>query len=550
MDFKDKEKSSSVAAFEKPAGQFESDDIIEPAQRGHGPLKRQLKNRHVAMISLAGVIGVGIFVNTATALRSGGPIGLVLGFMTMGVVCWSVMISLGEMVSYLPLPGGHIRLAERFGNKALSFAMGWNYWYNWVIILPAELSAAAILIDYWGMRKDAVWITVCLIVVITINMLGAGVYGECEFVFASIKILTLVGLIILGIILDLGGGPSHDRIGFRYWKEPGPFVQYLGIEGAKGRFLGYWSVLTTAAFSFIGTEIVAIAAGEAKNPRRNVPRAIRRVYVRIIFFYFTSVIIISLLVPSNHPLLNFKSKDASASPFVIAIREAGIKGLPGFINACLLTSAWSAASSDLYTSSRALYGMALTGNAPKVFSRTSRNGLPYVSVIFCAAFCGLAYMGVSSGSGKVFGWLANLTSICGMITWTGICFTYLRFYAGLKAQGIDRKTLPYYSMCQPYAAWFGIISTLIICFFSGWTVFLKNSWQTDTFLTNYLPLMLFPVIYIGARFYYKEPLVRPENMDFKSNIAEIEADEAPEDPPKNMLESIWRWLVSLHSLTE
>lgn len=103
-----------------------------------------------------------------------------------------------------------------------------------------------------------------MIVVVTINLLGAGVYGECEFIFASIKILTIVGLIILGIVLDLGGGPTHDRLGFRYWKHPGPFVQYLGLEGAKGRFLGYWSVLTTAAFSFIGTEIVAIAAGEAK----------------------------------------------------------------------------------------------------------------------------------------------------------------------------------------------------------------------------------------------------------------------------------------------
>ena len=154
------------------------------------------------------------------------------------------------------------------------------------------------------------------------------------------------GLIILGIILDLGGGPDGDRIGFRYWENPGPFVQYHGISGAEGRFLGWWAVMTQAAFSFIGTEIVAvrtfttwrerhflkplsqIAAGEAKNPRRNLPKAIRRIYIRILLFYIGGVFIIGLLVPSNDPNLGLGKGTAAASPFVIAIKRAGIKGLP------------------------------------------------------------------------------------------------------------------------------------------------------------------------------------------------------------------------------
>jgi amino acid transporter len=217
------------------------------------------------------------------------------------------MISLGEMVSYLPVPGGHIKLAERFVDPAFSFTMGWNYWYNWTIVLPAELSAAAVLIDFWDKdtKVNSAWVTICLVVVISINFMGAGAYGEAEFVFASIKVLTITGLIILGIILDLGGGPDHDRLGFRYWKHPGPFVQFDGIGGAKGRFLGFWEVLTQAGFSFIGTEIVAIAAGEAKNPRRNIPKAIRRLYIRILLFYIGGVTIIGLLVPSNDPGLGF-----------------------------------------------------------------------------------------------------------------------------------------------------------------------------------------------------------------------------------------------------
>ncbi|KAF8922361.1 amino acid permease [Mucidula mucida] len=538
VDSKQADSTDVESANEFPAAEL----------HGAGTLKRQLKNRHIAMIRC--VIGTGLFLGTATSLRNAGPIGLLLGYITLGTICWSVMVSLGEMVAYLPIPGGHIKLAERFVDPALSFTMGWNYWYNWVIILPAELSASAVLINYWNKSvNNAVWISICMVVVIVINMFGAGVYGEAEFIFASIKVITITGLIILGVVLDLGGGPTHDRIGFRYWKNPGPFVQYNGITGSTGKFLGWWSVMTQAAFSFIGTEIVAIAAGEAKNPRRNLPKAIRRVYIRILLFYIGGTIIIGLLVPSNNEGLDLADGTAASSPFVIAIKNAGIRSLPSVVNAALLTSAWSAASSDLYTSSRALYGLAVSGNAPKVFMRTTRKGLPFVSIIFCSLFSALAYMSVSGGAGKVFGWFANMTSVAGLMTWFGISLTYLRFYAGLKAQRFDRSTMPFASSLQPYAAWYAMISSFIICLFSGWSVFLKGNWDQATFVTNYFPLMLFPVLYIGSKLYYKKSWVKAEDMDFVTNIAEIEAEMYDDPPPKNKLEAFWAWLVSVFVLT-
>jgi len=518
-------------------------------ESGVGPqqqtLQRQLKNRHVAMISIGGVIGTGLFLSTANSLRRGGPVGLLLGFCFVGTICYSVMMCLGEMVSYLPIPGGHIKLAERFVDPAFSFTMGWNYWYNWTIVLPAELSAAAVLIDFWDKNTNvnSAWVSICLVVVVAINFMGAGAYGEAEFVFASIKVLTITGLIILGIILDLGGGPDHDRLGFRYWKHPGPFVQYQGIRGAKGRFLGMWAVLTQAAFSFIGTEIVAIAAGEAKNPRRNLPRAIRRVYIRILLFYIGGVTVIGLLVPSNDPGLALANGTAAASPFVIAIKRSGIKTLPGIINACLLTSAWSAASSDLYTSSRALYGLAIAGNAPAIFKKTLRNGLPVTALVASSCFALLAFMGVHAGSGKVFTWFSNMTAIAGLLTWFGIAYTYIRFYEGMKVQGIDRSTLPFTSSLQPYAAWYAAISCLVICFFSGWSVFLRGHWNTADFVTNYLPLALFPVLYVGARFWTRVPHVKPSEMDFYTGLAEIEASTYDEPPPRNKAEALWQWLM-------
>lgn len=176
--------------------------------------------------------------------------------------------------------------------------------------------------------------------------------------------------------------------------------------------------------------------------------------------------VIGLLVPSNNPRLNLSST-AAGSPFVIAIQNAGIKGLPSVINAALLTSAWSAASSDLYTSSRAVYGLALVGNAPQVLRYTTKKGLPLAAIFVCSAFAFLAYMGANAGSGMVFQWFANISSVAGLMTWFGIFVTYIRFHAGLRAQAIDRRSLPYMSPLNPYAAWYGAISCPLICFVSS-----------------------------------------------------------------------------------
>lgn len=171
--------------------------------------------------------------------------------------------------------------------------------------------------------------------------------------------ITVIGLIITGVIITAGGGPNGEAIGFRFWNQTGGFVQYAGIPGAKGRFLGFFSVLISAAFAFIGTEITAIAAAEAADPRRTVPKAIRTVWVRLILFYIASAFVIGLLVSPSDPSLDLEST-AAKSPFVIAIKNAGISVLPSIINAALLTSAWSAGCADLFMSSRALFALTRT----------------------------------------------------------------------------------------------------------------------------------------------------------------------------------------------
>jgi amino acid transporter len=204
-----------------------------------------------------------------------------------------------------------------------------------------------------------------------------GVYGEAEFLFATIKIVTILSLLIMAVCLDLGGGPSHDRLGFRYWKNPGAMNAYIA-KGATGRFLGVFNTLINAAFAFGGLEQVAVAAGETKNPTRNIPKAIRRVFWRLLLFYCLGSFAVGLLVPSSDSNLLYGSGIAQ-SPWIIAIRRAGIPVLPHIINAVLVTSASSAANADLYTGSRYLYALAVQGQAPRFLLKCTKRGVP----IYC-----------------------------------------------------------------------------------------------------------------------------------------------------------------------
>ncbi|KAG0150850.1 hypothetical protein CROQUDRAFT_72322 [Cronartium quercuum f. sp. fusiforme G11] len=505
-------------------------------------LRRQLKNRHVAMISMGGAIGTGLFIATSTALQHGGPVSLVLGYTFTGVLAWSLMCSLGEMISHLPIVGGHLALADRFFSPSLSFTLGWSYWYLWSIVLPTELSASAILMSFWTSKvSNAVWITIFLFGVAMINLGGAKVYGEMEFWFASIKLLTIVGVIILGIIVDLGG-ITGDRLGFRYWKDPGLFVQYRGIPGAAGRFLGFFSVLINASFAYVGVEMPAIAAAEAKNPRRNLPKAIKRVAARVLVFYVSGTLIISILVSSKDPQLSLAVATGAKSPFVIAIKNAGIKGLPSVINASLLSGAWSAASSDLYIASRSLYGLSITGNAPRFLARTTSKGLPVYCYLIGIGMGTLAFMSASEGqAGKVFGYLANMTSVTGLLTWAGIFVTYIRFHAGTIAQKYDRSQLPYQSPVGPIGAWCGLILCSIIIIFNGVDIFFHDAWDLSTCITCYFPLVAFFVLYFAHRWWTQTGLIEKSYMDFVTGSRDSAEEE--ETPPKNWLEKVWRALV-------
>jgi amino acid transporter len=289
--------------------------------------------------------------------------------------------------------------------------MGWNYAMGWLVVLPLELTAAGITISYWNSGINVgVFITIFLILITAINLAGVRGYGEAEFVFSIIKVIAVVGFIIVGIVIDAGGGPNHIKLGSQYWTDPGAF--------ANG-FKGVCSVFVTAAFSFAGTELVGLAAAECENPRRTLPRATKQVFWRITIFYMVSLSIIGCLVPYNNPqLLNGTSSvDVKASPFVIAIQNAGIKVLPSIMNAVILISVLSVGNSSTYGSTRTLTALAEIGQAPALFAYIDKKGRPLVTLVLALVLGCLAYINIAPVGATVFNWLLALSGLSSFFTW-------------------------------------------------------------------------------------------------------------------------------------
>ncbi|KAI8986293.1 amino acid permease-domain-containing protein [Trametes punicea] len=476
-------------------------------------LPPQLSRKHIGMISVGGVIGTGLFLGSADALRNGGPVGSLLGYAIVGSVVYCLCVSIGEMIAYLsvcsmfsgtsllelltppysPNVGGVVGLADLYVDPALGFSLGWAAWYNWSITLPAEITAAAVVLGYWDATTKlpvAAASGFFLIIATAINCFPSRYYGAVEFYLSCLKVCTIVFIILVGLLVDIGA--SHQgRIGFRYWKEQ-PFApMYFGITGAKGHFLGFWAVIMQAAFSFFGSEVPGIAAGEVIDATRNVPRALRKVWIRITLFYLAGVLCAGLLVPATNPELAGNDKTGRHSPFVIAFNLAGFRVLPDMVNASILISAWSAAASDIYIGSRFLFFLARRGHAPSFLGHlfklnetrathsapeseegtpdasdvgsddnesdygeappSSAHGasledglsedssiakqstyvLPLASVLVSASVGFLTFLSSAAGSANsAFQWLVAVASVASLQSWAAMLFTYIRWYQG------------------------------------------------------------------------------------------------------------------------
>jgi amino acid transporter len=230
-----------------------------------GEVKQGLHQRHIQMIAIAGTIGTGLFLGSGRAIARAGPLGAFLGYSIIGLAVSSVVFAVGEMGALVPLNGGIVRYSEHFFDPALSFANGWNLVYSYLMSIPAEIVAASVLVEFWVTVNNAIWITIFGALMLITALLFVRVYGELEFAFSMLKILLIIGINVMALVITCGGGPNGETIGFRYWRDPGPFVQYLGIRGSLGRFLGFWTTFNNALYAYSGIEAITVAAAETRS---------------------------------------------------------------------------------------------------------------------------------------------------------------------------------------------------------------------------------------------------------------------------------------------
>lgn len=463
---------------------------------------------------MGGTIGTGLFLGVGGALWKAGPVGALLAYIWVGTLVYSVMLSLGELATYLPLPGAFAGYAARFVDPSLGFAMGWMYFFSWAFTYPIELASMGFIIQYWDSRLSiGTFITIFFILVGFLNFLPVRFYGELEFWAASIKVFTCVGFLLFALCIDLGAG-KEGYIGLKYWHDPGAFAPYIVNAGSVGKFVGFWAVLVQAGFSYQGTELVGLAVGEVENPSVVIPASIRKTFYRIIIFFIGVVFFCGLLIPYDSELLLNANQDASASPFVIAAKLAGVKALPDILNAILLTVVLSAANSNVYSGSRILVGLANENFAPKILRRTNRFGVPYISVIITCSFGLLAYLNLAASASDAFNWLVNLAGVAGFLCWSTISYSHVCFMRALKEQGISRELLNFQAPWQPWYAWYGLVFMLIITLTQGFTCFMPFS-ITD-FLMAYVSLIIFICIFVGHKLICRTKRIRPETADLST----------------------------------
>lgn len=471
-------------------------------------LRRALSARHLTMIAVGGSIGTGLFVASGATIAQAGPGGALLGYVLIGVMVYFLMTSLGELAAAMPVSGSFSTYGARYVDEGFGFALGWNYWYNWAVTVAVDLVAAQLVMAYWFPDVPGVyWSALFLAITFGLNALSARGFGEAEFWFALIKVVAVLAFVAMGVMMLLGiirGGESGGLVNWTVGDAPfaGGFAALIGVAMVVG-------------FSFQGTELIGIAAGESKDPARNVPRAVRQVFWRILLFYVMAILVIGLLIPYTDPhLLRNEVTDVSVSPFALIFERAGLLGAASVMNAVVLTSVLSAGNSGMYAATRMLYSLARDGKAPRFFSRVSRNGVPLRALLATAAVAALCFFTFVFSPNAVYIWLLNTSGMTGFIAWLGIAISHYRFRRGYVEQGHDVSGLPYVSPFFPFGPIFAFILCLIITLGQNYEAFLQDRIDWGGVVATYIGIPLFLLIWAGYRLVRRSRFVKYGEMTF------------------------------------
>ncbi|ODV61620.1 uncharacterized protein ASCRUDRAFT_7827 [Ascoidea rubescens DSM 1968] len=485
--------------------------------------QRRLSNRQCQLLAMGSCIGTALLISIGSALSYGGPANLFIAYTFWCTVVYGTNCTLSEMTVYYPCDGSWIVYITRWVGESIGVANAWQYIFGLVALVAFEITAFGLIINYWTTDYPTwVPITCVLISYILVEVLGVNIYGEVEFWLASCKVFLAFMMIFYTFFTMVGANPQCWVYGFHYWKNPGSFVDYLGTGTKLSYFEGFVNVLIMASFTIAGPDYVSITAGEVKNPRVVLPKVFKTVLYRLFLFFVLGSLCVGIICPYNADDLLSGGSKAAQSPYVISMKILGIKGLPDFFNAILLTTIYSSGNGFFYCATRSLYGLANEGKAPGFFKICLRNGSPIVCIALVSAGSCLAYLSLSNNSAKVLNWFIGLSTASLMIYMMLINAAYIRFRQGLKAQGIPYESLAYRHRDSSWICWYSLVMNFILLWIQGYYVFKPGSWDTATFLFCYF----MPFFTIGIAFIWqilKRPkILKPEELDLITGLKEID----------------------------
>lgn len=478
-------------------------------------VKRALKTRHLSMIALGGSIGTGLFVASGSAISTAGPGGALVAYIGIGLMVYFLMTSLGEMATYLPVTGSFATYSRRFVDPALGFAMGWNYWFNWAITLAVDISTAAIVLRYWFPHVPSwVFSLGALIIIFLINALSVASFGETEYWMSLIKVVTVLIFLVVGFLTIVGimGGHATYLENFAYKKAP--FV---------GGVPSILTVFVVAGFSFQGTELIGITAGESKDPAKSIPKAIKQVFWRILLFYILAIFVIACLIPYTSPnLLGSDASDITISPFTLVFKRAGLASAASVMNAVILTSVVSAANSGMYASTRMLFALGVSGDAPKIFGKVNGRGIPMPALLGTTLVGLLTFLSSIFGE-QIYSFLVSASGLTGFIAWVGIALAHYRFRRAFKAQGKDLSQLRYKAKWFPVGPLLALIICLLVIVGQDIKSFANLDWQAIS--VTYMSVPLFIILYLYYKLRYKTKLIPLTEIDLTRHELEHEQND-------------------------
>ncbi|MCF3124195.1 amino acid permease [Streptomyces arenae] len=402
-------------------------------------LKAGLKNRHLSMIAIGGVIGAGLFVGSSSGIAAAGP-AILISYALVGAMVVLVMRMLGEMAAARPTSGSFSTYADQALGRWAGFSIGWLYWFFWVVVLAVEATAGAVILNGWiPAVPQWGWALIVMVVLTATNLVSVGSYGEFEFWFAGIKVVAIGAFVAIGLLAVFGVLPGSDNpgAGFAHLTDAGGFFP----KGAGAILTGVLMVV----FSFMGSEIVTLAAGESEDPQRAVTKATNSVIWRIGVFYLGSIFVVITLLPWNAESI---TKDGS---YVAALNSIGIPHAGQVMNVIVLTAVLSCLNSGLYTASRMAFSLGQRGDAPKAFARTNARGVPQAAILGSVVFGFLAVWFNYQWQDTVFDFLLNSSGAVALFVWLIICFTQLRMRGIILREEPEKLVVKMWLF--PYLTW-------------------------------------------------------------------------------------------------